>query len=313
MTIDVTGESSRDLNLEDALESAAPGVVVVLAQSPIGAAGPVVEAIGQAGLTGLRRTAGREPARSRPGAIAVELGIDASSLAAGGRPQAVLLEEAQWADPTSLGLLRHLITRPDGLRLMVIAHRPPDELDRWWLESIAAAARDHGVLIETTGAEDAPDRSLDELDDAGRELVTTASMAGEPITVEEAAAILSLGETEALGVAEAASSAGWLLELRGGFIYSPSAGPLTIGESRRGHEAARLATVVEAAGGDAGVIGYHHLDAGHPGPAFSRLAAAAIEADRGGRQVRPITSLRRLSGLNQGQPCRIGERRGVCT
>ncbi len=49
MTVDVTGESSRDLRLTDALESAAPGVVVVLAQSPIGAAGPVAEAIGQAG------------------------------------------------------------------------------------------------------------------------------------------------------------------------------------------------------------------------------------------------------------------------
>ena len=181
------GAAGEDLRLGAVLESAAPGVVVVLVQSPIGAAGSsIAEAAVQTGLTRFRRTAGREPARSRAGAISVELGIDPSTAASGGRPQAILLEEAQWADPTSLGLLRRLITHPDGLRLMVIAHRPPDELDRWWLESIASAARDHGVLIETTGAEDVLVSPIEALGEAGRELVTTASAAGEPITVAEA-------------------------------------------------------------------------------------------------------------------------------
>ncbi len=280
MTVDLSGESSGELRLADALEAAAPGVVVVLASSPIGAAGSVQDAVFGAGLSGFKRTAGREPARSRPGAVAVELGIDASAAAASGRPEAILLEEAQWADPTSLGLLRRLITHPDRVRLMIIAHRPPDELDRWWLESIAAAATDHGVLIETTGADVAPDGSIEQLDEAGRDLVAAASLAGEPITVAEAATILGVGEAEALRAAETASSAGWLLELRGGFIYSPAAGPLALGESRRGHIAARLASVLEASGGDAGVIGYHHLAAGHPEAAFPRLAAAAIEADQ---------------------------------
>ena len=113
MSIDLSGESSGDLRLDDALESAAPGVVVVLAASPIGAAGSVEDAVVAAGLSGLKRTAGREAARSRSGAVAVELGIDASAATASGRPEAVLLEEAQWADPTSLGLLRRLITHPD--------------------------------------------------------------------------------------------------------------------------------------------------------------------------------------------------------
>jgi class 3 adenylate cyclase/tetratricopeptide (TPR) repeat protein len=110
--------------------------------------------------------------------------VDLAAAAAGARPTALLLEDAHWADPTTLDVLDRLIARvPETPLLVVVTHRP--EFQPRWSENGTAAAialtrlsRTESVQIVSrlTGGRALPGDLLDQI---------VAKTDGVPLFVEE--------------------------------------------------------------------------------------------------------------------------------
>lgn len=252
----------------------AAGTTLVLAESPDGTATPLLESLPPDWA--VTRAAGAAVTRAKVGGVADELQLD------GGPYRAVVVEDAQWADPTSLGRLQRLVTEATEPLLVVVAHRPVEGVDAWWLDQFADAGRLAGdvyrVELEPTEAD-----ALTPLptEPAERDLVLAAGLLCESMSVPVLARLLGTPEPQALDVAEKLAAEGWLRQTRAGF-YPARPGVLSsAGEARIGHIASRLAEAIEESGGSPAVVGNLLLAADDPAAAYPRLRTAATEAEAG--------------------------------
>jgi outer membrane protein assembly factor BamB/tetratricopeptide (TPR) repeat protein len=259
-------------NLDEALEKSlsAAGPTLVLVESDDGFAGPVLDRI-----TGpakpLRRAVGAEATRAKIGCIADILNLDEAD------SRAIVVENAQFVDATSLGRIRRILKREDLGRLIVVAHTPVSPEDSWWLDDLATTARDHGTLITTrVSGSESPVAPIDE--DVERTLVLASQLISEPIPVPVAARVLDVTESEAIAVAENLIGRGLLAEDRSGFQASPAGRAVDAGAARLGHVAGRLAAAFAAVGEDRAVIGALYRAAGDARAAYPLLRDSARDA-----------------------------------
>ena len=255
---------------DHALELASSGQrVVVVAESTNGSALPLIDRLPPE-LGQVSRVMCVPASRTRVGGVAEDLGLDSFG---GGT---LIVEDAQWADPTSLGRLQRLVKQTAQRLLLILAHRPVSDVDGWWLDSLAAAAGRDATLVQIsleTSEADSPD-----LDSDSTDLVLAAGLVPGAISVPVAARLLERPEPEVLELAEGLVRAGWLSETRGGFVSAARAMGIEVGEARAGYLAGRLATAMEDMGGDPAVVGALRLSAGQPDLAFPLLSEAALRA-----------------------------------
>ena len=248
----------------EAMSSLVParGPTLIVVDSDDGSIGDVLDAL-PPGLAPVRRAVAAEATRAVAGCIAERLDLDDAA------EGLIVVEEAQWADASSLGRLQRLISLPGSALTVVLGRRAGDG---WMIERLVDSARRHGTLLEVSiEPEPVPAPS----DAAARDLLIAAALVGQPLTVAAAARVLGLGEAETLALAESLVASGYLSEERGGFLSSR---PVQVGEARKGYVAGRLASVLEEAGGGPDVIGLLRMAAGDPAAAYPHLLAAALAA-----------------------------------
>lgn len=310
VTTEGLDEFVAEADLADAIDRArrGDGPTLILVESETGMAGPVVDLLPDTSQP-VHRAIACEPTKAKVGGVADQLELDTVGTGA------VVVECAQWADPTSLGRLQRLMA--DGAPpFMVLAHEPLAPEDDWWLEKLAEAALSHGSVIRTR-VEEVSDTEIEPVtDDADRDLVLATTMVAQPIGVPIAARLLGVGEAEALRRAERLVTRGFLAETRNGFTATPAGRGVDAGEARRGRLAARLAEVLEEAGEDAGVVGILQMAAGDPGTAYPRLRAAALEAQARGASGEAFhlasTALSAADQASVGTPAELGDLHLVC-
>lgn len=190
---------------------------------------------------------------------------------------AVVLENAQWADPTSLGHLQRLVREQGDPLLLVLVHRPLSGVDSWGIDQVANTARRHAALIELTLEADQVPVPGDDLDSRAVDLIVGTSLITGPISVALASKLLDMSQPEVLELGDTLVEQGWLSQERGGYS-SVSGRSSDAGDARIGYVADRLATGLEEAGGKPAVIGELRLSAGQPSAAFPLLAEAARDA-----------------------------------
>lgn len=191
---------------------------------------------------------------------------------------AVVLENAQWADPTSLGHLQRLVREQADPLLLVLVHRPLSGVDSWGIDQVANTARRHAALVELTLEAEQVPVPRDELDSQAVDLIVGTSLVTGPISVALASKLLDMSEVEILELGETLVEQGWLSQERGGYS-SVSGRSSDAGDARIGYVADRLATGLEEAGGKPAVIGELRLSAGQPSAAYPLLAEAARDAE----------------------------------
>lgn len=262
-------------DLVDAVSSAQsePGPTLLVVESADGMADPVVDLIPDR-MGPVRRAAGTVASRSKIGCVHDLLGLDERS----GEP--VVIENAQWVDPTSMGRVQRLLEGGEAGLLVVVAHTAQASEDDWWLGQLVTAARSHGRSIRTRIESQAENRVEVPADDRERDLALAATMVSDPIPVDVAARYLEVSESEVLELAESLSRQGLLIEARSGFQASESSRRLEVGEARLGRLAGRLASAFEESHADPGVVGSLYMAAGDPGSAYPRLLEAARAAGR---------------------------------
>lgn len=248
-------------NALDAIDPAR-GPTLVLVESADGSVGDLVDHL-PSGVRLVKRALAAEASRAVTGAIAEQLGL------ADPTPGAYVVEEAQWADASSLGRLQRLLTRQIPGLIVVLAYRLGEH---WGIEKVAESARRHGTIHEIAlDVDPLPAPS----DAVARDLVIATSLVNQPLTVSVLARVLAMSEADTLTLAESMVTAGYLTEARGGFICLR---PISAGEARKGHVAARLASVLEETGSGSEVVGLLRLAAGDPAAAYPHLLAAASRA-----------------------------------
>lgn len=256
-----------------AVERVASGEsVVVIAESEDGSASQLVDLI-PGEIEVHSRLVCAPVCWATVGGVAEELEIEEF------RGGAVILEDAQWADPTSLGRLQRLVGEETGPLLLVIAHRPLSGVDGWWLEQLAGAARKHAELVELSL--DSKESLLpdEDLDPRSTELIVASRLLTGPISVPIAATLLGLDESAVLELGNQLVAGGWLQQARGGFMAVTEVSSRFAGEARIGYVAAKLAAALEDTGGPLAVIGGLREAAGQPAEAFPVLAEAAKDAE----------------------------------
>lgn len=270
---------SSSLSVEDeeefgrALEDAVPGggPTLVLVESEDGLAGSLAEHIPDE-MRPVVRGAGAVATRGKVGYIAEAMDLEHVE----GR--ALLIENAQWVDPTSMGRVQRLLSRADTGLFAMVAHTPVAPEDRWWLDRLAAVAERHGRLITIQARSPAGDRGEAPADDRERDLVLASRLVSGPIPVQAAARLLDSSEPDALEVAERLVQRGLLEETRSGFQSSEAGRAIEVGEARLGHVAGRLASAFEVSGEDPSVVGSLLVAAGDHVGAYPLLRDAALAA-----------------------------------
>jgi len=196
-----------------------------------------------------------------------------------GEGGAIVIENAQWADPTSLGRLQRMLTTQDDLPLVVLAHQPMTNVDAWGIDRLARTFRESGQVIEIEGA-GRPDPGSDvELGGASFDLIAACSLLTRPVAVSDAARVLSISDDEVLDLGHELASAGLLREVRAGFSATPVGSAAVIGqEARVGRVAGRLADILAEAGANDALVGGLRFDAGQHQEAADLLVKAADEA-----------------------------------
>lgn len=259
-------------------------------------------------LKPVRRAVGATATRAKVGCVADTLELDNYT------GSAIVVENAQWADPTSLGRIQRLLEHDPNVSLIVVSHTPAQPGDTWWLDQLARSGEKRGTVLRTVaepeGVAEPPS------DESERDLVLAAGMVSVPISVPVAAALTGTSESEALESAERLVARGLLRETRSGF--QPTAAGLSVeaGEARRGHLAGRLASVFDEAGEDPSVVGALLVAAGDLGAAYPRLRDAAGRADTGGaggeayHMASAALSAAEEAGL--GSPAELGELHLIC-
>jgi len=304
----VNGEDSE---LERALEQAGPDhSTLVLVESGDGLAGHVVELI-PARFQPPLRAAGAEASRAKAGCLANAMDLEAVG------DRAIVIENAQWVDPTSMGRVQRLLGGDERAHLIVVAHTPVAPEDSWWLEQLAATAERDGELIflELDGAEQ--EGAVEPPADAReRDLLLAARLVSDPISVPLAARFLASSEAEALEMAESLAQRGFLEETRSGFRASVKGLSARAGEARVGHVAERLARAFQESGEDPAVVGSLYLTAGDHRAAYPLLRDAAQTADArsaGGEAYHlAISALDAADAGSQGSKGELGSLHLIC-
>lgn len=298
--------------LADVLSKTAPdeGPVLVLIESEDGLAGEVPELIPDE-MGPVVRVAGAVATRGKVGCVADFVSLDDLS---GG---ALVVEDAQWIDPTSMGRIERIIASDDSDLLVVVAHRPLTHRDSWWLDDLATVADRHGTVITAklpvaSGAEAPAIPS----DDRQRDLLLASRLVSDPIPVSVVAGFLGVTEPEALELAERLVEQGLLAEARSGFRATSSGLAVKTGEARLGHVAGRLAAAFEDVGGDKSVVGSLLMAAGDHAAAYPLLRDAAREAQErsaaGEAHYLAESALEAASEATVGTEGEIGELHLIC-
>ncbi|MFP4554452.1 MAG: PQQ-binding-like beta-propeller repeat protein [Actinomycetota bacterium] len=257
---DVLSESARD-----------EGPVLVLVESDDGLAGEVSDLIPDE-MGPVERVAGAVATRGKVGCVADSIELDDLS----GR--ALIVENAQWIDPTSMGRIERIIASADSNLLVVVAHRPLEHRDSWWLDDLVTVADRHGRVITAERQSSSTEPPALPEDDRQRDLVLATRLVSDPIPVAVVAGFLGVTEPEALELAERLVEQDLLAEARSGFRATASGLAVEAGEARLGHVAGRLAAAFENVGGDKSVIGSLLIAAGDGAAAYPLLRDAAREA-----------------------------------
>lgn len=265
---DVGGESLNRA-LEQSLAEGRP--VLLLVSSRDGLAGRVIDQIPETAKP-LRRAGGAEATRGKVGCVSDILGLD--EIGAG----TIVVENAQFVDPTSLGRIRRMLRSDEPGRLIVVAHAPVAPEDSWWLDDLAATAREHGRLLATEVTESTDSLAHSIKDDDQRNLVLATRLVSDPIPVPVTARLLDVSEPEALAIAENLVKSGFLSEARSGFGPTPAGMEIDAGAARLGHVAGRLAAAFDATGENRAVVGALYRAAGNDAAAYPLLRDAALDA-----------------------------------
>lgn len=250
---------------------AGAGPTLVLVESHDGLAGSLIGAIPDS-LRPIRRAVGAAATRAKAGCVADLIDLDDVT------GSAIVLENAQWIDPTSMGRVQRLMKKRDSSAVVIVAHTPVAPEDRWWLDQLAVAMGSNGEVIRTSVSEAPGQRSESPSNDRERDMVLASRMISDPISVLAAARFLDTSETEALAVAEDLARRGLLVEARSGFQAAPDALKVEAGEARLGHVAGRLAAALEETGEDEAVVGSLYMAAGNDEAAYPRLRNGAQAA-----------------------------------
>ena len=252
--------------------AAAGESAVVIAEVPDGSASRLIELIGGE-VEIYSQVACALSCRALVGGVAEDLHLEGFS---GG---VVVLEDAQWADPTSLGRLQRLVKDGPHPYLLIVAHRPLSHVDGWWFDQLAVTARQHASLLEIALEVEATAEPVEALDPRDLDLIIATGLITGPLPVPVASHLLDLGEDELLEMGDALVVRGLLSQTRSGFVPTPGAPEVAVGEAHIGRVADRLATAMEQADGKAAVVGALLMAAGKPAEAFPLLSEAARDAE----------------------------------
>jgi outer membrane protein assembly factor BamB/tetratricopeptide (TPR) repeat protein len=260
--------------LDQAIEAFASGEsTVILIESDDGSAVRLLEGLPDS-IDIYSRVVAAPATRARVAAIADELNLDEFEGGAG-----IVLEEAQWADPTSLGRLQRMVHEEAHHTLLVVAHRPLSEVDGWWFTRLADDARKHAHLLEVAAPPRDESGPEPDLDTRSVDLIVATQLVTGPISVSVAARLLDASEGEVLELGESLSKQGWIRQERGGFRCLADMSASVAGDVRIGYVAGKLADVMEGQSEPASVVGSLRLAAGRPAEAFPLLFEAATEAE----------------------------------
>lgn len=257
--------------LSGMLEAARPGrPLVVLARSHHGSVSDVVDLISP-GRRRVSHVAASPASRGMVGCVATELELDGLS------DGVIAIDNAQWADPTSLGRLQRMLEGATTAAVVVLGLRPLNDVERWAIDRIIGLGARLGEIVEVEAQGETPADAAS-LDDRQRDLVLAARLVASSLSVGVVARFLETTEAEALDVAESLVGLGLLRETRAGFLAAPAAHRVEAGEARTGYLSARLAGVLEETGAAPGVVGSLWLDGGDPDRAYPHLRQAAVQA-----------------------------------
>lgn len=264
------GDEELTLALERALADERP--LLVLIESEDGLVGPVVEQIAD-DVGPVVRAAGAEATRGKVGYVADSMNLDDVH---GG---VVVIENAQWVDPTSMGRVQRLLTDDHSNLIVIVGHMPVEPEGSWWIDRLATVAERHGRLVTTERRRRVIDSVEAPTDDKERDLVLASKLISGPIPVPVVAHLLDLSEPDALELAEELVQRDFLTETRSGFQTSEAGRAVAVGEARLGYVAGRLAAAFERSGEDPAVIGSLLMAAGEEGRAYPLLRDAAMAAN----------------------------------
>jgi outer membrane protein assembly factor BamB/tetratricopeptide (TPR) repeat protein len=251
-------------------ESRSHGPLVVLVRSEHGSVTGVLDLLPPEWRR-IRHVAASPASRGMVGCVAAELDLD------GFTDGVVAIDNAQWADPSSLGRLQRLLEGSAAPQVLMLGLRPLDDVERWAIDRIVEAGIRHGEIVEVEAQADTP-AAAEPLDPRQRDLVLAARLVASSLGVGDISRFLDTTEAEALDAAEALVGRGLLRETRAGFLAAPAAHRLEAGEARTGYLSGRLAGVLEEAGAAPGTVGSLWLAGGDAGRAYPQLRQAAVQA-----------------------------------
>ncbi|MFZ0014825.1 MAG: hypothetical protein WAL25_12005, partial [Acidimicrobiia bacterium] len=166
------------------------GTAVVMAESGDGTVGDMLEGLPPE-MVVFSQISCASACLATAGGVAEELDVDEFS---GG---AIVIEDAQWSDPTSLGRLQRLVRLGEIPMLLVLGHRPAEDVDNWGLTRLASTAEKHSALFETEVTPEASEPTLD-LDQKSMDLLIAAGLLTSPLPISIAASVLGVSDEEAL-------------------------------------------------------------------------------------------------------------------
>lgn len=283
--------------------------VVVDVESESGSASPLIDLLPRSAGPVNRVVCG-PTGRAEVGGVVEDFGIDEF------RDGVIVLENAQWADPTSLGRLQRLVRKDEQKLLLVLAHPPLSGVEGWWIDQLASAAggRENVIRLSVGGGEESV--ASRDLDPGAADLIVASGLLTGPISVPIAAQLLQRDQSEVIEIGESLVEQGLLGQTRGGYVAVSGHSGLAFGEARIGHVADRLAHAMEAAGESAAIVGGLRLAAGQPAQAFPLLKQAAVDAER--RQAAgeafhlAESALRASDETGAGDPDELGELHLIC-
>lgn len=263
--------SARVDDVREAVAAHDAGLLMIVVESADGSASPILDLSEKVGP--IHRGSGAVAMQSTPGGFSDLVGLSEEMVGV------LVVDDAQWVDPSSIGRIQRVIRHGRGPLVVVLAHRVETELDGWGIAQTVAAARERGIpVMHTSIPADADARASLDLSPAERDLLGAASLVFTPIPVPVVASLLGMDEERALITAEGLVERGLLEETRRGFARPPGSVPVDLGEARLGRVATRLADSFETEGGAGGVVAKLRLMADDADRAFPALAAAAVAA-----------------------------------
>ena len=243
---------------------------VVMVESGGGSASAVTDSFLSSAATSSRVVCA-SACRAAVGGVARDLDLDSFE---GG---IMVLEDAQWADPTSLGHLQRVIREGPHPYFIVIAHRSTSGVDGWWLDRLATTARTHATLLELQTGLSGDERPEVTLTSQELDFVVATSLIATPLSVSIASDLLQLDENEVFDVGDGLVNRGLLGQARAGYISVADVIP-DVGEARVGRIAGKLADAIADSGGDDSVVGSLRVAAGQHDEAYPLLIGAARSA-----------------------------------